>query len=65
MSQCVYQTEFEPDPNNAVDVLAFVLCPERAFVEGGDEDDLSEVRRIICPAKAQALRDRYQRNVSN
>jgi hypothetical protein len=47
---------FGPDPEDAVDVLAFVLCPAAAFAPGGDADELRAVEEIIGPMKEEAIR---------
>ena len=52
----VYSSNFEPDPCDARDVLAFVLCPPQAFVPCGDEDEMEAVAELIQPAKEEAIR---------
>lgn len=52
----VYSSGFVPDPNDAVDVLAFVLCPLEAFAPGGDPDEIAAVAEMIAPAKEEAVR---------
>lgn len=52
----LYSSGFEPDPSDALDVLAFVLCPLRAFAPGGDADELAAVAEMIGPAKEEAIR---------
>jgi hypothetical protein len=47
---------FRPDPEKALDVLAFVLCPAEAFAPDGDECELDEIRTIMRPVKAEAIR---------
>lgn len=47
---------FAPDPEDAVDVLAFVLCPARAFAPAGDEEELDAVREMLAPMKADAVK---------
>ena len=56
----VFSTNLEPNPYDARDVLAFVLCPPRAFVPGGDEDEMDAVAELIQPAKEEAIRRWYQ-----
>ena len=54
--ESIYSSGFEPDPNSALDVLAFVLCPMSVF--SGASEDLDEVEAIaalITPAKAEAI----------
>jgi hypothetical protein len=47
---------FRPDPEDPIDVLAFVLCPPAAFAPAGDEDELEAVAQVIRPMKAEAIR---------
>jgi hypothetical protein len=50
------ETGLTPDPENAVDVLAFVLCPARAFAPTGSARELRAVRELMRPMKAEACR---------
>lgn len=52
----VYSSGFEPNPYDARDVLAFVLCPLRAFAPGGDDLEMEAVAEMIGPAKEEAIR---------
>lgn len=52
----IYSSGFTPNPESAVDVLAFVLCPAGAFAAGADEAELLAVAEIMGPAKAEAVR---------
>lgn len=52
----VYTSGFQPDPHDALDVLAFVLCPLAAFAPGGDDDEMAAVAEMIGPAKEEAVR---------
>jgi len=45
-----------PDPESAVDVLAFVLCPASAFAPAGGAEELDAVRAAMRPVKAAAVR---------
>ncbi len=45
-----------PNPESALDVLAFVLCPARAFAPAGDARELKAVREMMRPMKAEACR---------
>ena len=47
---------FSPNPEDAVDVLAFVLCPAVAFAPGGDADELKAVQAVLGPMKEEAIR---------
>jgi len=53
---CIYSTDLSPDPYDALDVLAFVLCPVRAFVPTGDAAELAAAAEMIGPAKVEAIR---------
>ena len=52
----VYSSGFTPDPHDAVDVLAFVLCPLEAFAPGAGQEEMEAVAEMIAPAKEEALR---------
>jgi hypothetical protein len=52
----VYKAEYEPNPTDARDVLAFVLCPLSVFAPDGDEEELEAVAEMIGPAKEEAVR---------
>lgn len=46
-----------PDPESATDVLAFVLCPAKAFIgDGGDAAEEEAVSEIMLSVKAEAIR---------
>jgi hypothetical protein len=52
----VYSSGFSPDPHDAVDVLAFVLCPLQAFAPGAGPEEIEAVAEMIAPAKEEAVR---------
>ncbi len=52
----IYSAEYAPDPYDALDVLAFVLCPIRAFAPSGDAAELEAAAEMIGPAKVEAIR---------
>jgi hypothetical protein len=52
----LFSSRFQPDPHDARDVLAFVLCPLAAFAPGADEDEIAAVAEMIAPAKQEAIR---------
>jgi hypothetical protein len=52
----LFSSSFTPDPFDARDVLAFVLCPMAAFAPSGDADEIEAVTALIAPAKAEAAR---------
>lgn len=58
----VYSSGYEPDPDSARDVLAFVLCPLAAFAPAGDADEMEAVAAMMAPAKEEAIR-RWQEAV--
>ena len=49
-------TGLTPDPESALDVLAFVLCPAHAFAPQGSARELAAVREMMRPMKAEACR---------
>jgi hypothetical protein len=51
-----FLASYRPDPNDAVGVLAFVLCPASALAPGADAEELAAVAELIGPAKAEAVR---------
>ena len=57
MSETLFSTSFQPDPRNALDVLAFVLTPVGAFASGPDE--IEAVTVILGAAKCEAI-ERWQ-----
>lgn len=52
----IYSSGYEPDPSNARDVLAFVLCPLEVFAPAGDASEIQAVAELIGPAKAEAAK---------
>ena len=52
----VYSSGFEPDPNDALDVLAFVLCPATVFAPAGSEAERAAIAEMLGPAKEEAIR---------
>lgn len=52
----VYSSGFAPDPFDAKDVLAFILCPLEAFAPRADAQEMEAVAEMIGPAKEEALR---------
>jgi hypothetical protein len=56
----VYSSNFEPNPHDALDVLAFILCPLRVFAPTGEASELQAVAELIGPAKAEAVRRWYE-----
>jgi hypothetical protein len=51
-----YGLGFSPNPEDPVDVLAFVLCPATVFAPGGDDDELKAVQAVLGPMKEEAVR---------
>ncbi len=58
MSETLFSSTYQPNPRNALDVLAFVLTPADAFAACPDE--LEAVSVILEAAKAEAI-ERWQR----
>ena len=54
--QTVYSSAYAPDPNNARDVLAFVLTPVEAFVPTSDPDEREAVAALLGSAKLEAVK---------
>jgi hypothetical protein len=61
---CIYTAEYAPDPYDALDVLAFVLCPVRVFAPSGDAAELAAAEEMIGPAKAEAVRRWHEGHVA-
>ena len=57
MGETLYSSTYQPDPRNALDVLAFVLTPVEAFASSPDE--LEAVAEILGAAKSEAI-ERWQ-----
>ena len=59
--ESIYSSGIEPDPHDALDVLAFVLCPMRVFSGGtSNREELEAIAALITPAKVEAIRRWYQ-----
>jgi hypothetical protein len=54
--ETVYSSAFSPNPGRAIDVLAFILTPARAFAPTGDDEELAAVAELLGTAKAEAVR---------
>lgn len=52
----IYSSGFEPDPRDAIDVLAFVLCPVAVFAPAGSEAERDAIAEMLGPAKEEAIR---------
>lgn len=58
--ETLYETQHHPDATSAKDVLAFLLVPERVFLNPGDgEHELLAVRALLGAAKRSALLNWY------
>lgn len=57
MGETLFSSTYQPNPCNALDVLAFVLTPAGAFASGPDE--LEAVALILEAAKSEAI-ERWQ-----
>lgn len=56
----VYATGDNPDPNDALTVLAFVFCPPGVFAPTGDREEMEAVAELVASAKAEAARRWYE-----
>lgn len=52
----IYSSGIEPDPRDARDVLAFVLCPIAVFAPAGSEEERAAIAEMLAPAKEEAIR---------
>jgi hypothetical protein len=57
MGETLFSSTYQPNPRNALDVLAFVLTPAGAFAS--DPDELEAVTVILEAAKSEAI-ERWQ-----
>jgi hypothetical protein len=57
MGETLYSSTYQPDPQSALDVLAFVLTPIAAFAS--DPDELEAVAELLGAAKSEAI-ERWQ-----
>jgi hypothetical protein len=57
MGETLFSSTYQPNPRNALDVLAFVLTPVGAFASGPDE--MEAVAAILGAAKTEAI-ERWQ-----
>jgi hypothetical protein len=63
MGETLFSNTYQPDPNSALDVLAFVLTPVGAFATGPEE--VEAVAEVLGAAKSEAIaRWRMLRNLS-
>ena len=53
MGETLYSSTYQPNPSSALDVLAFVLTPVRAFAN--DPDELEAVAELLGAAKSEAI----------
>jgi hypothetical protein len=53
MGETLYSSTYQPNPRSALDVLAFVLTPVRAFTS--DPDELEAVAELLGAAKSEAI----------
>lgn len=53
MGETLYSSTYQPNPRSALDVLAFVLTPPRAFA--ADPDELEAVAELLGAAKSEAI----------
>ena len=53
MGETLFSSTYQPNPRNALDVLAFVLTPIGAFASSPDE--IEAVAAILGAAKTEAI----------
>lgn len=53
MGETLYSSSYQPNPRNALDVLAFVLTPIEAFTS--DPSELEAVAELLGAAKSEAI----------
>ena len=53
MGETLFSSTYQPNPRNALDVLAFVLTPVGAFASSPDE--IEAVTAILSAAKCEAI----------
>jgi hypothetical protein len=53
MGETLFSSTYQPDPQSALDVLAFVLTPIAAFAS--DPDELDAVAEVLSAAKHEAI----------
>jgi hypothetical protein len=53
MGETLFSSTYQPNPQSALDVLAFVLTPVGAFAS--DPDELEAVAEILSAAKYEAV----------
>jgi hypothetical protein len=53
MGETMFSSSYQPNPQSALDVLAFVLTPIGAFAS--DPDELEAVAEILGAAKTEAI----------
>jgi hypothetical protein len=57
MGETLYSSSYQPDPRNALDVLAFVLTPVEAFASHPDE--IEAIAELLGAAKCEAIERWY------
>ncbi len=57
--ETLYTSSYSPDPESALDVLAFVLTPVQAFASADDPDELEAVTELLDSAKEEAIKRWY------
>ena len=53
MGETLFSSSYQPNPNSALDVLAFVLTPVGAFA--ADPSEHEAVAEILSAAKSEAI----------
>jgi hypothetical protein len=57
--ETLYTSTYAPDPESALDVLAFVLTPVQAFASADDPEELEAVTELFDSAKEEAIKRWY------
>ena len=52
----IYTSGIEPNPHDARDVLAFILCPIAVFAPTGSPQECAAIAEMLGPAKEEAVR---------
>ena len=60
MGETLFSSTYQPDPCNALDVLAFVLTPVEAFASIDDPAERAAAAELLDSAKAEAIKRWYK-----
>lgn len=66
VGEVIYSSPYHPDPTRALDVLAFLLTPEEAFVDKRDDAATRKATfDVLRGAKRDALERWYSHHMRN